>query len=105
MHLQSEVHSYFTSEFSLISSSSVVVETIVGDHEDICDIYPPCKQFGAGTWQILEGCHKYIICNLQSDGTYVQQNMECSGDLVYDEEHGDCVDSELSYLSISSMPL
>ena len=86
---------HFLSFFS--STSSLVIETIQGDHEDTCGIYPPCQQFGAGTWQILEDCNKYIICTLQSDGTYIQQNMKCPSDLVYDEEHGDCISYENSF--------
>ena len=36
--------------------------------------------------------NKYIICTLQGDGSYIQQNMKCPGDLVFDEEHGECVE-------------
>ena len=86
-----KIHSLYLF-FFLSSTSSMVIETIKGDYEDTCGIFPPCKQFGAGTWQILEDCNKYIICTLQGDGSYIQQNMKCPGDLVYDEEHGECVE-------------
>ena len=85
-------------------SSSVIVETITGDHEDTCGIYPPCQQFGPGTWQILEDCNKYIICTLQGDGTYLQQNMRCPGDLFYDEEHEDCVEESFICRNFQSIP-
>jgi len=81
-----------TLHFGLISSSAVVVEVIDGDYEDSCGIYPPCKQYGEGSWQILEECHRYINCTLMNDGTYRQYNMECPGDLVFANEYNDCVD-------------
>ena len=79
-----------------VLSSAIVVEVLSGDYEDNCGIYPPCKQFGTGSWQILENCHRYINCSLQQDGTFLQYNMACPGDLVFDNEHNDCVDPDRS---------
>jgi len=76
----------------LSSGSSVVVDVISGEHEDDCGVYPPCKQYGEGSWEILEDCRRYINCTLQNDGTYLQYNMMCPGDLVYANEYNDCVD-------------
>jgi len=58
------------------------------------------------TWnlQILEDCNKYIICTLQGDGTYLQQNMRCPGDLFYDEEHEDCVEESFICRNFQSIP-
>ena len=67
-----------------VISSAIVVEVLSGDYEDSCGIYPPCRQYGSGAWQILENCHRYINCSLQQDGTFLQYNMACPGDLVFD---------------------
>ena len=74
------------------STSSVMVSQYSGEHEDDCGIYPPCKQFGSGSWEILEDCHRYINCTLNPDGTYTQFNMMCPGDLVFANEYNDCVE-------------
>ena len=77
--------------------SSILVEVLSGDHEDDCGVYPPCRQFGEGAWQILENCNRYINCSLQSDGTFVQHNMQCRDNLVFDNDHNECVDPDRSY--------
>jgi len=61
------------------------------EHEDGCGIYPSCKQYGQGQWEILEDCKKYIRCTLEN-GEFIQENLECPGDLVYAEEYGECVE-------------
>jgi len=68
-----------------------VIGSDSGRHEDGCGIYPSCWQYGAGTWQILEDCSKYIRCHFEN-GDLVQENLECPGDLVYAEEYGECVE-------------
>ena len=51
-----------------------------------------CRQYGEGAWEILEDCRRYINCSLQGDGSYLQHNMQCPGDLVFANEYGDCVE-------------
>jgi hypothetical protein len=76
----------------LVAFSAVLPCSLaLGEHEDSCGIYPRCEQYGAGVWQILEDCHKYINCT-RVNGELIQQNLECPGDLVYAEEYGECVD-------------
>lgn len=76
--------------------SSVLLEVISGDHEDTCGLFPPCRQLGEGTWQILEDCRYYVSCSLQGDGSFLQHNLQCPGDLVYAEEYGECVDYNMA---------
>jgi len=69
------------------------------DPEDVseCGIYPSCKQYGEGAWMILENCHRYINCTRpEAGGALVQHNMECPGDLVFDDEYKDCVDYNMA---------
>merc|ERR1711962_906104 len=56
-------------------------------YEDGCGIYPKCSQYGLGTWQILEDCHKYIKCTIVN-GEMIQENLERPGDLVFANEYG-----------------
>ena len=67
------------------SFSGVLFEVKTKDHEDNCGLFPPCQQLGEGSWQILENCHFYVECRRQPDGSYIQHNMECPGDLWFDE--------------------
>merc|ERR1712080_112108 len=61
--------------------------------ESECGIYPNCSQYGPGQWQILEECSRYIDCKRDPNtGELVQTNMECPGALVFDNEHGECVE-------------
>lgn len=61
--------------------------------ESECGIYPSCKQYGPGQWQILEDCKRYISCARDSgSGELVQENLECPGDLVFADEYGECVE-------------
>jgi len=60
-------------------------------HEDSCGIYPSCSQYGAGEWEILEDCSKYIRCSYK-DGELVQENLECPGTDLFTNEYGRCVD-------------
>merc|ERR1719348_1342267 len=58
-----------------------------------CGIYPSCEQYGEGSWQILEDCHRYINCTRSAPGQPLEQhNMECPGDLVFANEYGTCVE-------------
>ena len=75
-----------------LHGSSVLLEVISGDHEDTCGLFPPCRQLGEGTWQILEDCRYYVTCSLQGNGTFLQHNMQCPGDLFYDEEKKKCLE-------------
>ena len=59
--------------------SSVLLEVISGDHEDTCGLFPPCRQLGEGTWEILEDCRYYVSCSLQGDGSFLQHNLQCPG--------------------------
>ena len=79
-----------------LHGSSVLLEVISGDHEDTCGLFPPCRQLGEGTWQILEDCRYYVSCSLQGDGSFLQHNLQCPGDLVYAEEYGECVDQNMA---------
>jgi len=65
------------------------------EHENSCGIYPSCKQYGAGEWEILEDCHKYIRCSYDN-GVLYQENLECPGDLVFANEYGKCVDYNMA---------
>ena len=84
-------------KFTSVYHSSILLEVRSGDYEDDCGIYPPCKQFGEGAWQILENCNRYINCSLQDDGTFLQYNMQCGDNLVFDNDHNECVDPDRSY--------
>ena len=78
-------------------ADALLVETLTGNVEDNCSIYPVCSDYGTGTHQILEDCRKYFVCELDVDGSsYIQKNMVCPGDLVYTHKLGKCGDPNLA---------
>ena len=79
------------------SASVQILSRYKGEHEDDCGVYPPCKQYGSGAWEILEDCRRYINCTLNPDGTYLQFNMMCPGDLVYASRNIETASPFISY--------
>ena len=71
------------------------METITGEYEDLCSLYPTCRVFGPGIHQILEDCNRYFECILQDDDTYIQKNWQCPDQLLYSRQENRCVDSQL----------
>ena len=61
----------------LSCSEPLLVETLTGEQEDLCSIYPRCQDHGPGTHEIQEDCQRYFECELLGDGTYIQRNMTC----------------------------
>jgi len=73
----------------------ILVPVVSADAD--CGIYPSCAQYGEGTWEILEDCHRYIECVKDPDSKdLIQHNLECPGDLVYANEYGKCVEWDLA---------
>merc|ERR1719348_772591 len=70
------------------------VSSTLYEYDDTeCGVYPSCSQYGEGSWQILEDCHRYINCTRSVPGGPLEQhNMECPGDLVFANEYGTCVE-------------
>ena len=50
--------------------------------------YPRCEDQGPGTHQILEDCERFLQCELQDDGSYIQRNLRCPDNLVYTTKIG-----------------
>ena len=74
----------------------ILVNTVTGDQDDLCSIYPSCSNYGDGTHQILENCQKYFECERREDGSFVQRNMECPGNEVFTNNLGKCGDPDLA---------
>ena len=73
-----------------------LVSTLTGEQVDTCSIYPRCAEYGPGSHEILEDCHRYFECDLQDDGTYTQRNLMCEDNLVYTDKLGRCGDPALA---------
>ena len=58
--------------------------------------YPRCEDQGPGTHQILEDCKRFLQCELQDDGSYIQRNLRCPDNLAYTDKIGHCDDKELA---------
>ena len=87
---------FLFSKLSLsISSDPILVDTIDGDHEDLCSLYPTCREYGPGTHQILEDCNRYFECILKDDNTYLQKNWQCPEERFFSRQDNHCVASEL----------
>jgi len=84
----------FISSLLLHCLSSCASAQSFDSYDDLeCGIYPSCEQYGVGSWQILEDCHRHINCTRSAPGQPLEQhNMECPGDLVFANEYGDCVE-------------
>ena len=68
----------------------ILVNTVTGEQDDLCSIYPSCSNYGAGTHQILENCRKYFECERREDGSFIQRNMECPENEVFTNVLGKC---------------
>ena len=75
-----------------------LINTLVGDQEDTCSVYPRCSadEYGPGKHEILEDCQKFFECDLNTDGSYTQKNMMCEDNLVYTDKLGRCGDPALA---------
>ena len=76
-------------------SDPILVDTIDGDHEDLCSLYPTCREYGPGLHQVLEDCSRYFECILKDDETYLQKNWQCPEELLFSRQDNRCVDSKL----------
>ena len=74
----------------------ILVNTVTGDQDDLCSIYPPCADYGEGSHQILENCQKYFECERGDDGSWIQRNMECPGNEMFTDRLGKCGDQNLA---------
>ena len=73
-----------------------LVNTLTGDQEDKCSVYPLCKEYGKGSYEILEDCQRYFECDQQDDKTFIQRNWMCEDNLVFTEKLGRCGDPALA---------
>ena len=77
---------------SMTFSEPILVNTLTGDQEDTCNIYPLCEEYGPGLHEILEDCSRYFECDQQDDETFIQRNWMCEDNLVFTNKLGRCSD-------------
>ena len=79
---------------SMILCEPILVNTLYGEQEDTCNIYPLCKDYGPGYHEILEDCRRYFECERQDDETFIQRNLLCPDNLVFTNKLGICSDPD-----------
>ncbi len=81
---------------SMTLCDPILVNTLTGEQEDTCNIYPLCEEYGPGLHEILENCQRYFECVLQDDETFIQRNWMCEDNLVFTNKLGRCSDPSLA---------